>query len=329
MFTNLYVMGHNWKSPYRFLEELMDRFESMAMLLEVVEKGSLSAAGRSLRVSLPTLSRKISELEALLGTRLLIRTTRKISLTDAGIAYAEAARRILEQVEEAERDAAGEFTAPRGELIVTAPVMFGRLYVLPIVVDFLALFPDITVRLLLGDRNVHLVEDHVDLAVRIGRLSDSALTATRVGSMRTVVCASPALLASHGTPHAPGDLMRLPCVTVDIPIPATSWRFQTGGSLVDIPVRPRLLVTSTEAAAAAAIRGAGVTRLLFYQVADALESGALTVVLPSFEPEPDPIHLIHAARGQMAVKMRRFMDFAAPRLRVALDALDTRWAIVT
>ncbi len=168
----------------------MDRFEAMSMLLEVAEKGSLSAAGRSLRVSVPTLSRKISDLETLLGARLLIRSTRKLTLTDAGITYVAAARRILEQVEDAEREAAGEFTTPKGELVVTAPILFGRLHVLPVVAEFLALFPEINIRLLLADHNVHLIEEHVDMAVRIGRLPDSAAVATRVGSMRRVICAS-------------------------------------------------------------------------------------------------------------------------------------------
>ncbi len=184
-------------------------------------KGSLSAAGRALNVPVATLSRKISDLEALLGTQLLIRTTRKLTLTDAGVIYVAAARRIVEQVDEAEREATGEFTAPKGELVVTAPILYGRLHVLPVVADFLALFPEINIRFVLADRNVHLVDDHVDMAVRIGKLPDSAMVATRIGSMRTVVCASPTLLAGHGVPQTPHDLERLPCITVDTPMPFT------------------------------------------------------------------------------------------------------------
>lgn len=298
----------------------MDRFEAMSMLLEVVDKGSLSAAGRSLGVPVPTLSRKISDLEALLGTRLLIRTTRRLSLTDAGLGYMAAARRILDAVEEAEREAGGEFTAPKGELVVTAPVLFGRLHVLPVVSEFLALFPAINVRLLLSDRNLHLVDEHVDMAVRIGSLPDSGMIATRVGSMRTVICASPALLAADGVPGTPEDLPRLPCITFDAPAAALGWRLQPSGSrpTIDIPVTPRLSVTTAEAAAEAAIRGVGVARLLHYQVADAVAAGKLRIILEDFEPEPAPIHLVHAARGQMPLKMRRFLDFAAPRLREAL-----------
>ncbi|SLN26871.1 LysR family transcriptional regulator [Oceanibacterium hippocampi] len=303
----------------------MDRLEAMSMLLEVVEKGSLSAAGRALRVPVPTLSRKISDLEARLGTRLLIRTTRKLSLTDAGVGYVAAARRILEQVDDAEREAAGEFTTPKGELVLTAPIQFGRLHVLPVVTDFLALFPEINVRLLLSDRNVHLVDDNVDMAVRIGELPDSGIIATRVGAVRTVICASPDLLAGHGDPRHPDDLAELPCLTAEVASLSTVWRFRSTEPprRLEIPVAPRLSVTTTEAAAEAAIRGAGVTRLLHYQVAEAVRAGLLRIVLEDFEPAPAPIHLVHAARGQMPLKMRHFLDFAAPRLRRALAAIDS------
>jgi len=289
---------------------------------DTVAKGSLSAAGRALNVPVATLSRKISDLEALLGTQLLIRTTRKLTLTDAGVIYVAAARRIVEQVDEAEREATGEFTAPKGELVVTAPILYGRLHVLPVVADFLALFPEINIRFVLADRNVHLVDDHVDMAVRIGKLPDSAMVATRIGSMRTVVCASPTLLAGHGVPQTPHDLERLPCITVDTPMPFTGWRFESTGPSGggEIAIVPRLWVSTAEAAAQAAIRSVGVTRLLHYQVATAVESRELEIILETFEPEPAPIHLVHAARGQMPLKMRRFLGFASPRIRQVLSA---------
>ncbi len=292
----------------------MDRFEAMAMLREAVDRGSLSAAGRALRVPVPTLSRKISELEARLGARLLIRTTRRLALTDAGATYLAAARRILDEIDGAEREAAGEFAEPKGELVVTAPLHFGRLHVLPVVADFLALFPAINVRLRLVDRNVVLVDDHVDVAVRIGRLDDSTMVATRIGSMRTVSCASPGLLARHGVPAAPQDLAGLPVVAVDAPMPGPA-------APGDVAPVPRLSVTTTEAAVQAAILGIGVARLLHYQVAEAVEAGALRIVLGAFEPEPVPVHLVHAVRGQLPLKMRRFLDFAAPRMRERLDGL--------
>jgi len=301
----------------------VDRLESMSMLVAVAECGSLSAAARRLNVPVPTLTRKVTDLETRLGARLLVRTTRRLTLTDAGVGFVDAARRILEQVDDAERDAAGEYTTPKGQLVITAPVHFGRQYVLPVATDFLALYPDIRVRLVLVDRNIDLVDAHVDMAVRIGRLPDSTMVATEVGRMRTVVCASPNLLDGRGTPRVPDDLSRFPAITVDTPMFSTAWRFRTGtdDETVDVSVRHRLQVTTTEAAAQAAVAGVGVVRLLQYQVADALASGALRIVLDAFEPHPVPVHLLHASRGQMPVKMRRFIDFAVSRLRERLAAL--------
>jgi len=300
----------------------MDRFEAMSTLLSVIEEGSLSAAGRALRVPVATVSRRLSDLEALLGTRLVVRTTRKISLTDAGEAYVAAARTILDQLDEAERTAAGEFAVPRGELVITAPLAFGRLHVVPLVADFLALFPDIAVRLLLSDSNAHLVEDHVDLAVRIGRLPDSAMIATRVGSMRSVICASPALLAERGIPARPADLAGMPCILLDMPMPFPAWRFQRAGSsrAEEVPVVARLTVTTAEAAVDAAIRNIGFVRLLEYQASAAIAAGLLRIVLEEHEPDPAPVHLLHAARGRLPLKMRSFLDFATPRLRNLLES---------
>lgn len=292
----------------------------MSMLLAVVDNGSFSAAGRKLHVPVATLTRKVSELEVLVGARLLIRTTRKLTLTDAGIGYVASARRIVEQVEEAGREAAGEFIVPKGELVVSASITFGRLHVLPVVVAFLAEFPEINIRLLLSDRNVDLVDDRVDLAVRIGELSNSEMIATRIGSMRTVVCASPSLLKLHGTPKKPEDLLRFPCVAFDGPAPSPGWRF----GRTELAMRPRLSVSTVDAATHAAIENVGVTRLLYYQVVGLVREGRLKVILEAFEPNAAPVHLLHSSRGQMPLKMRRFLDFAAPKLRHAMDELDTR-----
>lgn len=306
----------------------MDRLEAMSMLVKVAQRGSLSAASRTLNVPLATLSRKISDLEALLGTRLLIRTTRKLTLTDAGVAYVAAARRILEQVEEAERDAVGEFATPKGELVVTAPLMFGRLHVLPVVAEFLAAFPEITIRLVLSDRNVDLVDDRVDMAVRIGKLPDSSMVATRIGSMRTVTCASPAVLARLGEPHHPDALTGYPCVDVSTSMPSPPWRLRHPETMtpIDIAISPRLTVSTPEAAVEAAIRDVGVTRVLHYQAANAMRQGALRLVLEACEPEPAPVHLVHASQGLMPLKMRRFLDFSAPRLRTLLSDVATEVA---
>lgn len=305
---------------------VVDRLEAMSLLLSVVEKGSFSAASRDLRMPLATLSRKVSELEAHLGTKLLVRTTRKLALTDAGTAYTASAKRILEQVDEIERIAAGEFHAPRGELVLTAPILFGRLHILPIVTEFLAAYPEIDVRLLLSDRNLHLIDDHVDMAVRIGPLPDSRMIATRVGSMRTVVCASPKLLAAHGMPKSPKDLAELPCVNFDLLSPLPTWPFRAKGATgtIEVPVRPRLSVSTAEAAVGAAAEGVGVTRVLHYQCADAVCDGHLRIILAHFEPEPLPIHLIHAERGVLPSKMRVFLDFATARLRARLNLSQER-----
>ncbi len=303
----------------------MDRLEAMTLLLSVLEHGSFTAASRHLRVPLATLSRKVSDLEAHLGTRLLVRTTRRLALTDAGTAYVAAARRILEQVDEAERTAAGEFSTPRGELVLTAPILFGRLHILPIVAEFLADYPEIDVRLLLSDRNLHLVEDHVDMAVRIGALPDSGTIATRVGAMRRVVCVSPKVLATYGTPKAPEQLTNLPCVNFDFPSPHPTWRFQRKGvaDVVDVSIRPRLSVSTAEAAVWAAVQGVGATRVLHYQCADAVHDRRLKLILENFEPAPLPVHLIHAERGILPSKMRVFLDFAADRLRSRLRIFDS------
>ena len=301
----------------------MDRLEAMTILLSVVDRGSFSAASRGLGVLLATVSRKVNELETHLGTKLLVRTTRKVALTDAGATYVASARRILDEIDETERIAAGEFHVPRGELILTAPVFFGRLHILPVVTEFLAAYPEINIRLLLSDRNLHLVEDHVDMAVRIGSLPDSTMIATRVGSMRTVVCASPKLLAGHGIPKAPEDVAGLPCVNFASLSPASSWPFRSKDAkgTTDVPIRPRLSVTTAEAAVWAASEGVGATRVLHYQCADAVRDGSLRIILADFEVQPLPVHLLYAGRGALPTKTRFFLDFAAHRLRARLTSL--------
>lgn len=298
----------------------MDRLEAMSILAQVVDRGSFSAAAREMRLPLATVSRKVADLEAHLGARLLVRTTRRLAPTEAGIAYLGATRRILEAVEEAERKAAGEFGTPRGDLVLTAPILFGRLHVLPVVADFLAAYPEIDVRLVLSDRNLDLVDDHVDLAVRIGALPDSTMVATRIGSMRTVVCASPSLLVRHGVPKTPADLAKIPCVSFTTPSRLATWTFQKPGTRrpAEISIKPRLAVTTAEAAVWAAARGVGAVRLLHYQCAEAVRAGKLRIVLARHEPAPLPVHLVHAARGALPTKMRAFLDFAAARLRSEL-----------
>lgn len=295
----------------------MDRLEAMAILVAAVETGSLSAAGRRLGAPLPTVSRKLSDLEAHLGARLLVRSTRKLTLTEAGAAYLAASKRILEQVDEAERVVAGEYADPRGNLVITAPIVFGRLHVLPIVNDFLALYPDIDVRLVLSDRNADMIDDHIDVAVRIGRLAESTAIATRVGSVRRVVCGSPAYFERRGEPKTPNDLSTHDYVTFEGLAGAAAWDFPAPGSrtIRVTPIRSRLSVSTAEAAIEAAGAGVGVTRVLSYQAVRAIEAGALKVVLEDFEGEALPVHLLHAGQGLLPLKARAFLDAAAPRLR--------------
>ncbi len=289
----------------------MDRLDAMAVLVAAADSGSLSAAARKLGMPLATVSRKVSELEAHLETRLLVRSSRRLAPTEAGAAYLAAARRILEQVDEAERAAAGEYSTPRGELAVAAPIVFGRLHVLPVVTAFLSDYPQIDVRLTLSDRNAQLVDDHIDLALRIGALPDSSMVAVRLGTVRRVVCASPGYLAARGTPEAPGNLSAHDAITFDA---LPGWAFSTE----TVSVHARLSVNTAEAAIDAAVAGLGLTRVLSYQAARAVAEGRLRVVLTPFEPEPVPVHLVRAEQGLLAAKTRAFLDYATPRLRNAL-----------
>lgn len=302
----------------------MDRIEAMSALLEVVRSGSFSAAARNLGVAPTSLTRKISDLETRLSAKLLNRTTRSLTLTDVGKAYVVAARRIVEDVDEAERAVAGEYLEPRGELAITAPTMFGRLHVLPIVTDFLAAYPKIDVRLLLTDRLLHLVDDRIDLAVRLGDLTDSGLIAKRVGDMRTVVCGSPDYLARQGTPQAPRDVEDMPTIAVGTENQRASWRFADGasGPISTMTIKPRMHVTTNEAAVDAAVAGVGLTQQRFYQVAEMVAAGALVVCLRDFEADPAPVHVLHVSRDHLPLKARKFLDFAVPLLKERLSALE-------
>jgi DNA-binding transcriptional LysR family regulator len=296
----------------------MDRLEAMSFFVAAADAGSLSAAARRSGVPLATVSRKVSDLERHLKTRLLNRSTRRLTLTDAGDAYLAACRRILDEVGEAERVAGGEYSAPTGELIITAPIVFGRLHVLPVVTAFLAAYPQVGIHLTLGDRIAELAEDHIDLAIRIGQLPNSRMVAVRVGSIRRVVCASPAYLAENGMPKTPQDLETHDCVTFEGIGALATWTFAADKVDFSVAVRSRLRVNTAEAAIDAAIAGVGMTRVLSYQIVAAVRSGTLRPVLQDFEPAPWPVNLVHAGQGRLPVKLRAFLDFAAPRLRERL-----------
>ena len=299
----------------------MDRFEAMKTLVAAVDGGSLSAASRSLATPLPTVSRRISDLEAHLGAQLLIRTSRKLILTEAGETFVASARKLLEDMGDAERVAAGEYRAPRGELVVTAPVTFGKLHVAPVVQDFLAAYPDVSVRLLLSDQIIDLAEAHVDIAVRIGRLPDSELVARKVGEVQWVVCASPDYLARRGTPQTPDDLADHCCVAFEGFRDPHSW--DLGGSGYGQPVRinRRFTVNTADVVIDAAAAGTGLARVISYQAAAALCDGRLVPVLDAWASELLPVHLVHGSQRNQPLKQRAFLDFVAPRLKQVLDRL--------
>jgi DNA-binding transcriptional LysR family regulator len=298
----------------------MDRIEAMTTLLAVVEAGSLSAASRKLRVPLTTVSRRISELEAHLKTQLLNRTSRRVTLTDAAESYVQACRRILDEVDEAERVVSGEYRAPQGELTVTASMVLGRVHVVPVAAAFLKAYPDILLRLRLSDRIVSLQEEHVDIGIRIGALPDSGIVARRIGTIRQVVCASPAYLSSRDQPETPQDVAAHDCVTFTGFTHAETWNFQTGSSATPVPIRARLQVDAAEAVVEAALAGTGIIRLFSYHVAEAVKAGRLSVLLEEFEPAPLPVNLVYLGGGLLPLKVRAFLDFAAPRLKARLAA---------
>lgn len=294
----------------------MDRLGAMSVFVAVVTAGSLSAASRELRMPLPTVSRKVAELEAHLAAKLLVRGTRKLTLTESGEAYLASCRRILEAVAEAERGAAGEYNTPQGELVVTAPVAFGRLHLIPVAAQFLAAHDNVDLRLVLSDRSLNLVDDHLDLALRVGELPDSSLVAARIGKVRSVVCASPDYLQRRGIPQSPESLPEHDCVTFSALGSGDVWRFSGGA---EVRVRSRMMVSTAEAALDATLCGVGLTRLLSYQVADSVRAKKLVVVLRKFEPAPVPVSLIYVRERRLSGKLRAFLDFATPLLRERVE----------
>jgi DNA-binding transcriptional LysR family regulator len=291
----------------------MDRLDELAIFMAIVEAGSLVSAARRLRRSPPAVTRALSSLEDRMGLRLVDRTTRRLAPTEAGSALAERARALL-----ADYDAVlvGASQAPiRGVLRITAPVQFGRRHVAPIVSAFLNEYPDVRVELSLNDRNVDLIEEGLDLAVRIGPLADSSLVARHVGSVRRVVVASPAYLARRGAPRTPSDLAAHDTIFGMARSPAREWRFGPSQRGATVRLSPRLLVDDVEAQIQVAQAGRGIARVLSYQVTDELAAGALVRLLQDFEPAPLPVQLVTLSRSHVAPKVRAFLDWAVKSLR--------------
>jgi DNA-binding transcriptional LysR family regulator len=297
----------------------MDRLEAMSVVVAVAETGSFSAASRRLRTPVARVSRKVAELETRLRTEVFQRTSRRVALTNAGLSYIEACRRILEQVEDAEQEASGEYRTPKGDLSVTAPWGLGHMHLMPLALQFLNTHPEITLRLALTDRIINPIEEDIDVSIRIGPLPDSSLIASHIGSVRLVICASPSYLAAYGTPMTPNDLGNHQCITVDGAMTPTSWQFGAKQTMV-VPIRSRLCVNTSEAAIQAAIAGAGLTRVMSYKMEDAKISGALSIVLDAFEPVPLPVHIVYPQRKLMPLKLRAFITWITPRIKSRLTS---------
>lgn len=293
----------------------MDRLQAMAAFVAVVEEGGFAAAARALRVSAPVVTRAVGELEERLGTRLLTRTTRVVRVTEAGARYAGDCRRLLAGIAEADEAAGGSHGVPRGQLTVTAPVLFGSLFVMPIVARYVERHAEVTIACWFVDRLVNLVEEGADVAVRVGELPDSSLQATRVGRVRRVLCASPEYLARVGTPTSPQELVQHTIVSASGISPTHEWPFVDGGRAVTVKLAPRITTTTNDSAVAAALAGVGMTRLLSYQVAQEIEAGRLHLVLADHEPPPLPVHVVHREGRYASPKVRAFIDLACEALR--------------
>jgi len=292
----------------------MDRWQAMRVFVKVAETKGFAEAARHLHMSPPAVTRAVAALEETIGARLLVRTTRSVTLTDAGARFFEDCSRILADLAEAEASAAGSFATPSGTLTITAPVIFGHRYMLPIILDYLAAYPQVSIRTLFVDRMVNIVEEGVDLALRIGNLPNSGFSALRVGSVRRVICGSPAYFEKHGAPATPADLSDHAVVATTSAWASTEWRFGQDDKTI-VHVYPRLYCNTNEAALQAATDGFGLTRVLSYQVAPALASGELQTVLSAHEEAALPIHLVHPEGRHAPAKVRTFIDFAAERLR--------------
>ncbi|MBI2305852.1 MAG: LysR family transcriptional regulator [Rhodocyclales bacterium] len=299
----------------------MDKLRAMETFVRIVEAGSLTAAAGALDTSLTSVVRSLATLEGALGTRLLNRTTRRIALTDEGREYFERCRRVLAEVEEAENALSARQAKPAGKLTLTAPVMFGRLHVGPVLSEFLAAQPAVNAELMLFDRVVDLLDEGMDAAIRIGHLRDSSLVAVPLGTTRRIVCASPAYLRRAGTPRHPADLAGHRCLQFLGVAPGAEWEFSGGdGKTTRVPIKGLLATNQIDVALDACVKGLGCGAFLDYQVRDALAAGKLRRLLPAYEPAPIPVQLVYPHSRLLSSRVRSFVDWAVPRLRQRLLA---------
>ncbi|GGE44788.1 LysR family transcriptional regulator [Halopseudomonas oceani] len=292
----------------------MDRFKEMQIFQAVAEEQNFSSAARRLGMSAPSVTRAVAALEQRLGTLLLARTTRSVHVTESGQRYVEDCRRILAELDEAEESAGGVHAQARGLLTVTAPVLFGELFVTPVMVDYLANHPAVQIKALLVDRVVNMLDEGIDVAVRIGDLPDGSLHSVQVGEVRRVVCASPGYLARHGRPTHPRDLEAASVVMSASSTLLTEWRFDGPDGCIQVVPQPRLVVTANQAAINAARLGWGITRVLSYQVAELVKAGTLEILLDDYELAPLPIYVVHQGGRRIPAKVREFVDFCVEQL---------------
>ncbi|WP_448248843.1 LysR family transcriptional regulator [Thalassotalea agariperforans] len=293
----------------------MDKLQTIKVFIEVAKQQSFSSAADALGMSAPTATRAIAELEGRLRIKLFNRTTRLVRLTESGSRFFNDMQRIIEDLEEAEASAAGVYSTPSGTLTVTAPVLFGQKHVMPIVNEYLGLYSEVSVKAMFYDRVTSLLEEDLDVAIRIGHLKDSNLYATQVGTVRRIVCASPAYFKKRGVPKYPEDLLEHDLIFPATFESTTTWQFQNGGKKELIKLSPRLMCNQNAAALQAAIEGRGITRLMSYQVGEELEKGTLKAVLTGYEEEPLPVNVVNIEGRRANAKVRSFIDIAVERLR--------------
>lgn len=293
----------------------MDRLHLMTVFVAVAESEGFAAASRRLDMSPPAVTRAIAALEERLGVKLLNRTTRYVRATEAGLRYLEDARRILSQVDAADEAASGINAEPRGHLAITAPAQFGRMFVMPGIVEYLQRYPETEISAVFLDRVVNLLEEGLDVGIRIGELPDSSMRAIRVGSVRLICCASPEYLELYGIPHQADDLQTHTLISPRTGSGAIHWRFSTANGVKPLRTKSRLTVSTNDAAIEAALQGFGITRLLSYQVASHLANNQLKIVLEEFELPPLPINIVHREGRFTSVKVRSFVDLMADHLR--------------
>jgi DNA-binding transcriptional LysR family regulator len=293
----------------------LDQLHLIAVFVAVVDANGFAGAARKLNISPPAVTRAISELEKHLGVQLLTRTTRVVRVTEAGARYGEDCRRILAELAEADQSASGAHGSPHGRLTITAPVLFGSRFVTPVVTEYLQRYPEVTIACWFLDRVVNMMDEGIDVAVRIGDLSDSSMQAIHVGSVRRVICASPAYLEANGIPQSPDDLARHTIISASAVTPTSEWRMVESKVPRLVKLQPRITTTSNDSAVTAAASGFGLTSLLSYQVADQLRNGQLKTVLSEFEAAALPVHVLHREGRYSSPKARAFLDLAIERLR--------------